>query len=53
MMHYHRSGNEAHKSPWHLPPRNTFKRTAAFLKDVAFPQSDDSTRHCTCGLLPR
>lgn len=52
MMHYHRSGNEEHKSPWHLPPHNTSKRTAAFLKDVAFPQSDDSTRQCTCGLLP-
>jgi len=39
MMHYHRSENEPHKSPWHLPPHNISKRTAAFLKDAAFPQS--------------
>lgn len=39
MMHYHRSENEPHKSPWHLPPHNTSKRTATFLTDVAFPQS--------------
>lgn len=39
MMHYHRSENEPHKSPWHLPSHNASKRTAAFLKDAAFPQS--------------
>lgn len=44
MMHYHRSQNEPHKSPWHLPPHNTSKWTAAFLKDVAFPQSKAAQR---------
>lgn len=39
MMHYHRSKNEPHKSLWHLQPHITSKRTAALLKDAAYPQS--------------